>query len=277
MLCFPNAKINIGLHVLRRMPDGYHHLETVFCPVALADVLEFLSDPSRAAGSCTFQATGIPLDGGDTDNLVVKAYRILSKDFPLPAVRIHLHKIIPPGAGLGGGSSDGAFMLKALNTEFNLRLSEEALHSYASELGSDCAFFFRNIPVFAYERGNRFRDLQRFPASLQVALINPGIHISTAQAYQAVVPKIPAVSLESLIGKPIGKWKNEISNDFERVMSSIYPKIAEIKDKLYKLGAVYAAMSGSGSTVFGLFETEVPALDKDFPGYFHWKGVAKPA
>jgi 4-diphosphocytidyl-2-C-methyl-D-erythritol kinase len=272
MLCFPNAKINLGLNIIEKREDGFHSIETVFCPVRLSDVLEFIPEPSLPPGTCIFDSTGISIEGPEEKNLCVRAYHLLNDQFSLPAVHIHLHKIIPPGAGLGGGSSDAAFMLKYLDLQFGLKLDEAELSAYASRLGSDCAFFIRNRPMFGYDRGNLLRELSSFPPNLQVVIVNPGIHISTAEAYAAITPRKPAQPLEELIRLPVGQWKNQIINDFEPVMITRYPVIREIRDRLYDLGAVYASMSGSGSSVYGLFNEKAPTTADQFPGYFCWSG-----
>jgi 4-diphosphocytidyl-2-C-methyl-D-erythritol kinase len=272
MLFFPNTKINIGLNIINKRSDGYHNIETVFCPIGLSDVLEFVILPGMPDGNVDFSMTGIPVQGPGEDNLCVRAYQILNKDFSLPAISIHLHKIVPPGAGLGGGSSDAAFMLKNLNTQFGLNLSEDQLCDYASQLGSDCAFFVKNRPLFGYERGNRFREITLFSSFLEVVVINPGIHVSTAEAYSGVQPGKPANPLEKLINLPINDWKDLIINDFEANIVSKHPVIGDIKNKLYKAGAVYASMSGSGSSVYGLFNENTPAIEDQFPEFFSWSG-----
>jgi len=277
MLCFPNAKINLGLNIICKRTDGYHNIETVFCPVGLADILEFVAEPELADGNVVFTATGIAVDGPEEKNLCVMAYRLLQKDFGLPALHIHLHKIIPPGAGLGGGSSDAAFMLKFLNSQFRLKLDDNALCHYASLLGSDCAFFILNKPVFGFERGNKFRELASFPEEFEIVVVNPGIHVSTAEAYAGVKPGKPDHSLEELISLPVKQWKTFIVNDFETGMVVKYPAIGEIKEKLYAAGAEYAAMSGSGSSVFGMFNKKAPDVKAQFPGHFYWSGPLKPA
>jgi len=272
MLCFPNAKINLGLNIINKRPDGFHNLETIFCPASLCDILEFVPETGLKQGECVLDVTGINIDGAPELNLAVKAYRSLSNDFMLPGVHIHLHKLIPPGAGLGGGSSDAAFMLKFLDKEFDLKLDENALSAYASGLGSDCAFFLRNRPVFAYERGNQFREVSGIPENLQLAVVNPGIHISTADAYREVMPRKPLQSLEELIKLPVAAWKDKIINDFEPAMVSRFPVIGDIRTKLYNAGAAYASMSGSGSSVFALFQDKVPAIRELFPDFFTWSG-----
>jgi 4-diphosphocytidyl-2-C-methyl-D-erythritol kinase len=272
MLCFPNAKINLGLNIIEKRGDGFHSIETVFCPVGLSDVLEFIPEPVLPPGTCIFDSTGIPIDGPDEKNLCVRAYRLLCDQFSLPAVHIHLHKIIPPGAGLGGGSSDAAFMLKYLDLQFDLKLGENKLCAFASQLGSDCAFFIKNRPVFGYDRGNLFRELSSFPRNLQIVIINPGIHINTSEAYAGTSPHRPAQPLEELIRLPVNRWKNQIINDFEAAMITRYPVIGEIRDRLYSLGADYASMSGSGSSVYGLFNEKAPTMGNQFPDYFCWSG-----
>jgi 4-diphosphocytidyl-2-C-methyl-D-erythritol kinase len=274
MLCFPNAKINIGLHVISRRSDGYHNIETVFWPIGLSDVLEIVPLQGVPPGNATLTLTGIPVEGPAEDNLTVKAYHLLSREFKLPAVDIHLHKIIPSQAGLGGGSSDAAFMLKSLNVIFELYLDEDRLCDYASELGSDCAFFIRNKPLFGYERGNRFRDVPVIKEHLEFAVVNPGALIKTSGAYSAIRPGKPGEELETLIRLPVGKWKDRISNDFENYAIGLHPVISDIKDELYRQGAVYAAMSGSGSSVYGIFKETAPYIQDLFPDFFCWTGTA---
>lgn len=272
MLFFPNAKINIGLNIVGKRPDGYHDIETIFCPIALSDILEFVVAPGDPAGKVIFSATGIPVDGSPENNLCVKAYYLLAKEFKLPALQVHLHKIIPMGAGLGGGSSDGAFMLKMLNENFQLGLSEDRLCDYASQLGSDCAFFIKNRPLFGFERGNRFRELPVFPEYMHIVLVNPGIHVGTAEAYAGVTPAKPAESVEELVQLPVETWKDRMVNDFEKSVFRKHPAIGAIKEKLYETGAVYASMTGSGSTVYGLYKETAPDLEAVFPECFVWKG-----
>jgi 4-diphosphocytidyl-2-C-methyl-D-erythritol kinase len=272
MLCFPNAKINIGLNVINRRSDGFHNIETIFCPVGLCDILEFVPLPHQPDGYCTFTTTGIPVACSDENNLCIKAYHALSGDYALPAIDIHLHKMIPMGAGLGGGSSDAAFMLQNLNLQFDLKLDEDRLCDYASELGSDCAFFIKNKPIFGYERGNRFRAIPAFPENIEIAIVNPGIHIGTAEAYSGVQPGKPSQALEELITLPIAEWRNAISNDFEGSVFRKHPVIGDIKNKFYQMGAAYASMSGSGSSVYGIFMDKAPDLTDQFPGFFCWSG-----
>ena len=268
MLFFPNAKINIGLHITNKRPDGYHNIETLFCPVDLSDILEFVPLPGHQSGKSVITVTGIEVEGPAEKNLCVKAYELLCRDFELPAVDIHLHKMIPPGAGLGGGSSDAAFMLKMLNNFFHLQLDEDSLCRYASILGSDCAFFIKNRPLLGFERGNVFEEPGPLPLNFQVIIVNPGFHISTPEAYSGVIPAQPADSLKTLIRLPLDQWKNCIINDFEKTIFEKHPVIANIKQLLYDQGAVYASMSGSGSSVYGLFEKFPEELSDHFPGMF---------
>jgi 4-diphosphocytidyl-2-C-methyl-D-erythritol kinase len=251
MICFPNAKINLGLNVLGKRPDGYHNIETVFYPIPLCDALEVVG-----AETFSFTQTGIPLDAPAEDNLAVKAMRLLSA-YKLPPLEVHLHKAIPSGAGLGGGSSDAAYMLKLLNNFGKLGLGDDELEKMASRLGADCPFFIRNTPVFASGTGNVFEPLNLSLKGLYLCLVTPGIAISTAEAYAALRPQPPSVSLREIIRLPIKEWKRLMTNDFEQSIFGKYPDLAAIKQSLYQAGAVYASMSGSGSSVFGLFEEPV--------------------
>lgn len=271
MLFFPNAKINIGLNIINKRSDGFHNIETVFCPVGLCDVLEFTEAPDQPQGHCSLTITGTTVDGKPEDNLIVKAYRLLHEDFHLPAIQIHLHKMIPMGAGLGGGSSDASFMIKNLNTYFNLNLSESRMCEYASKLGSDCAFFILNRPVFAYERGNIFKETLFLPGNLSIYIVHPGIHVSTVTAYAGVIPQNPVYSVEEWITRPVSEWKDRITNDFEKTVFKTHPLLEQIKMEMYQLGAVYASMSGSGSAIYGLFDGPVPETGA-FDPYFSWQG-----
>jgi 4-diphosphocytidyl-2-C-methyl-D-erythritol kinase len=271
MLFFPNAKINIGLHIVGKRQDGYHNIETVFCPIGLSDMLEFIEIPDMLLGHCSLTITGTHVEGSIDDNLIVKAYRLIHQDFPLPAIQIHLHKIIPMGAGLGGGSSDAAFMIKYLNIKFNLKISDLELCNYASRLGSDCSFFVLNKPVFAVERGNVFRDIHSLPDNLNILVVHPGIHVSTPEAYAGVTPQKPAHSLTELITQPVTEWKDKIVNDFEKTVFQKYPLLETIKEQMYSLGSAYAAMSGSGSAIYGLFSGPVPETEL-FEEYYTWQG-----
>jgi len=275
MLLFPNAKINLGLSVTEKRPDGYHNLLTVFYPIGLSDILEFVEDPKLQRGQCSLTLTGLGVDGDPVNNLCSIAYRLLYDDYDLPGISAHLHKVIPVGAGLGGGSSDAAFMLRGIRHFFELSITDEKLGEYASRLGSDCAFFIRNLPVSASERGNKFRDLRLSLDDYYLALICPPIHIRTSEAYSRVIPAVPEKTPERIVHLPVKDWKGELKNDFEKSIFSLYPEIAGIKDKLYSMGALYASMSGSGSSVFGIFK-EMPSVSHEFPDCFHWCGPLKP-
>lgn len=272
MIVFPNCKINLGLNIIRKRADGFHDLETVFHPIIIRDVLEIIqaSDIQHAASSIQFSATGLEIDGGSTsNNLCVKAYNLLKQDFPqLPPVQMHLHKTIPMGAGLGGGSADGAFALKLLNNKFNLGLSQQQLINYALQLGSDCPFFLLNKPCFATSRGEMMGEIELDLSAYQFVIVNPGIHINTGWAFSQIVPSTPQKSIAEIIQQPMATWKDELVNDFEQAVSSTHPAISSIKEQLYAAGAAYASMSGSGSTVFGIFNKETnPALNFP-PAYF---------
>jgi len=249
MVTFPNAKINIGLQVLTRRADGYHNLETVFYPINLHDVLEVVE-----ANEMRFTPSGLAIPGDGGDNLCMRAYRLLQREYDLPPVHIYLHKVIPLGAGLGGGSSDAAFLLKLVNAKFELGLDEMELMGYASQLGADCAFFIRNAPVLASGIGDIFQDIDLDLSSYHIVLVKPDIHISTQAAYGMVTPNPAGRQLATAIGEPVETWRNQIVNDFESGVFTRYPEIAAVKTLLYEKGAVFAAMSGSGSSVFGLFE-----------------------
>lgn len=266
MLVFPNCKINLGLHILDKREDGFHNLETVFYPVVFRDVLEIIPNSKTEV---EFTGTGLPVDGNTADNLCVKAYHLLKKDFPqLPAVKIHLYKAIPMGAGLGGGSADGAFMLKLLNNKFKLNLSTPELLNYALELGSDCPFFIINKPCFATGRGEELEEIQVDLSVYKIVLINPGIHINTGWAFSNISATSSKKSIKKIIQQPVETWKAELINDFEIPVFAAHPQIKNIKEDLYARGAVYAAMTGSGSTVFGIFNTEINTESFTGKNYF---------
>ena len=254
MICFPNAKINLGLHVLSKRPDGYHTIETVFYPIDLCDALEIVP---ATEGKTGFTQTGIPIAGNPEDNLVVKAYHLLKNDFVLPEVSIFLRKQIPFGSGLGGGSSDAAFMIKLLNDFAGLKLSVEKMETYAGRIGADCPFFIQNRPVFAEGTGNVFSPVTISLQAYHLVVVKPPVSVSTKEAYAEVKPQPPAVPLKEIIRMPINEWKNHLVNDFESGVFSRYPEIGEIKQRLYAEGALYASMSGSGSAVFGIFDRPV--------------------
>lgn len=266
MIVFPNAKINLGLNIINKRPDGFHNIETVFYPVPLTDVLEIIPNESP---SVEFSNFGIEIPGNTANNLCIKAYNALRVNFDLPPVKIILHKNIPMGAGMGGGSSDGAFTLIVLNKMFELGLTDAQLEEYAAKLGSDCAFFIRNKPALGTEKGNVLEDIAVNLQGLYLVIVKPDVHIGTAEAYAGVTPKMPELSLKEITSLPVNQWNGLIKNDFE---DSIFPKhaeIKEIKDTLYKNGALYVSMTGSGAAVFGIFEEET-ILRNRFPGSFYW-------
>jgi 4-diphosphocytidyl-2-C-methyl-D-erythritol kinase len=259
MITFPNAKINLGLNITEKRPDGYHNLETVFYPVPVEDALEIIV-PSHSAGDSkyTFYQSGIKIEGKAEDNLVVKAYCLLDKDLHLPPVDIYLYKHIPLGAGLGGGSADAAFMLKLLNEKCNLCLDTPVLEEYAAALGADCAFFIKSVPTFAEGIGNLLSPVPLSLDGYRLVVITPNVFVSTREAFSHIKPRKPEYSLKEIITRPVSEWKRWMKNDFEESVFPQYPIIREVKAELYEQGAVYAAMSGSGASLFGLFAPEMP-------------------
>lgn len=271
MVCFPNAKINIGLHILDKRSDGYHNIETVFYPAGLTDILELVEDKSLDNGMCELKVTGLHLLGSAEENLVNKTYKLLNRKMILPGVRIHLHKIIPQGSGLGGGSSDAAFMLQLLNKNFRLGLEAEEMEEMISEIGSDCPFFIRNKPVFAFERGNRLSGISLNLRGHFLLIVVPDIRVNTKDAYGMISPLKQAQALQDVVKQPPETWKERVTNEFEKSVFTKFPEIRQIKEKMYNLGAIYASMSGSGSAVYGLFQ-ESPPIAEVFNKYFCWQG-----
>ncbi|UBM61005.1 4-(cytidine 5'-diphospho)-2-C-methyl-D-erythritol kinase [Marinilongibacter aquaticus] len=266
MLTFPNAKINIGLNITEKRPDGFHNIESVFYPIPLCDALEAL--PSH---TLTFSQSGMEIAGNKESNLVFRAFELIRpriKDQML--AKVHLHKVIPMGAGLGGGSADGAFALKLFNSIFQLNLSQKEMEEMAAELGSDCPFFIANKPVFCYDRGIKFKPIELELEGWYIVLVNPNIHISTAEAYAAITPKIAPHNLLESIKRPVEEWKGLIQNDFEEALREKYPILGKIKETLYTKGATYSAMTGSGSTVYGLFREKI-AAESLFPDFSTWQ------
>jgi 4-diphosphocytidyl-2-C-methyl-D-erythritol kinase len=258
VITFSNCKINLGLHVVRKRTDGYHDLETVFYPLPLQDIVEVVR---MEQSPVQFSASGIAVDAPPGQNLCIKAYELVKRSFDLPPVQMHLHKTIPAGAGLGGGSANAAFTLRLLNSKFNLGLSVEQLLDLALQLGSDCPFFIVNKPCMATGRGELLEPVE-LPqlSSHMLVIVNPGIHIATSWAFAQVNPGTNGHSIREIISQPAETWKHELVNVFEEPVFRAHPAIAAIKDQLYHKGAVYASMSGSGSTVFGLFKSE-PVLE----------------
>ena len=267
MITYPNAKINLGLNIVEKRPDGYHNLETVFYPINLQDAIEV----TKLEGDEDYhlKISGVQIEGSADNNLVVKAYRLLKKDFPnIGGIDIHMFKHIPTGAGLGGGSADAAFMIKLLNDKFKLNLSIEKMEEYAAILGADCAFFIQNKPVFASGIGNIFEPINLSLKGYYIVLVKPDIFVSTKDAFANISPQKPQQSLKEIIRMPIETWRATMKNDFEDSVFQKFPEIAAIKDKLYDMGAIYAAMSGSGSSVFGIFREQVEFVDEVFNGCF---------
>lgn len=263
MLTFPNAKINLGLNITEKRPDGYHNLETVFYPIPLEDALEITELQGAPGEKFRLHQAGLEIAGEADSNLVVKAYKLLDEQFHLPPTDIHLFKHIPSGAGLGGGSADAAFMLKLLNEQFGLALTDDALEEYAARLGADCAFFIKNRPVYAEGIGNLFSPITLSLKGYRLWLVKPDIFVSTRDAFARIKPRRPQASLREIIKLPVEEWKACMVNDFEESVFPQFPAIGEIKEEMYRQGAVYASMSGSGSSVYGLFkaDAEVPEVD----------------
>jgi len=279
MLTFPNAKINFGLHVTRKRPDGYHNIESIFYPIPLRDALEVVISEKT-----TFTQTGLPLEITSEHNLVMKAYALMAASFAVPKLDIYLKKAIPSGAGLGGGSADAAFMLKLLfdlcyknethQDEHLLQTRKQShlqLHELASALGADCPFFIPNVPAIVTGTGNQFQPTRISLSGYTVFIVKPPVSVSTTEAYAMVKPQKPTFALENLSSIPVSEWKNVLINDFEPVLFKKYPVIEEIKEKLYATGAVYASMSGSGSAVYGLFTDY--AISPTFDHCYTWKGL----
>lgn len=272
MITFPNAKINLGLDIVEKRPDGYHNLETVFYPIPLCDILEITPATDKDAPDYTFKMYNAVFEGNDDDNLVIKAYKALAADYKLPKVDISLYKHIPTGAGLGGGSADAAFALKMLNKIADLGLSSEELCTYAARIGADCAFFIDNTPAYATGIGNILTPTECSIAGYYLVLVKPDVHVSTKDAYALVTPQKPEQQLTEIAARPIHEWKEAMKNDFEKSIFAKYPEMAKIKDDLYSMGAVYASMSGSGSSFFGIFkeEQDIDRIKELFPGMFCW-------
>lgn len=270
MILFPNAKINLGLHILSKRKDNFHNLETLMVPIGLCDVLEFL--PS-GGNETQFKISGIPVSGEMKENLVFKAYLQLKDRYKLPHLQIHLHKIIPAGAGLGGGSSDAAFMLKGLNKEFELNLSVEELKKIAGSLGSDCSFFIENNTALASGKGEKLLPTINYIKNLKILVFYPGFHVSTADAYSGITPDHTRADLLSLFENERQGWKKSLGNDFEKTIFKKHPVLKDLKDRIYQYGALYASMSGSGSSVYGLFEKDfkIPA---ELQKHLIWEGMS---
>lgn len=272
MLIFPNSKINLGLYVTEKRPDGFHNIETIFYPIPLNDIVEVLQRKDTSGEKALFTNTGIAVDCSVDKNLCIKAYNLLDSDFTLPPVEIILHKAVPMGAGLGGGSADAAYTLVLLNKMFELGLNQEKLAGYAAMLGSDCAFFIYNTPMLGTGRGEILNPVNVNLKGYTLVLVKPPVHVGTAEAYRGVKIGKTELPLKEIIGRPVDEWKTLLKNNFEENIFRNHPEIAAIKEKLYHLGAMYASMSGSGSTVFGIFEKPA-GLEEQFLDFFYWEGV----
>ena len=273
MITFPCAKINLGLNIVSKRPDGYHNLETVFYPIPLTDALEikYMDEKFPSESPCDLKITGNDIDCNEEDNLVIKAYQLLAADFQLPRVHAHLVKRIPTQAGLGGGSSDAAYMIRLLDERFRLNIGIPEMERYAAKLGADCAFFISADPSYAEGIGDVLMPVDVPGAGLggyYLAVVKPSVAVSTRDAYAAIVPKTPAKCCRDIVRQPIETWKDELVNDFEAPIFAMHPELAAIKQNLYDAGAVYAAMSGSGSALFGIFREQPTGLEKEFEGMF---------
>ena len=267
MICFPNAKINLGLNVTEKRTDGFHNIETIFYPIAWCDALEVVETNT---GNFNLYASGYAIAGKQEDNLLYKVYQLIKQTHTLPPINVYLQKALPMGAGLGGGSADAAFFINLLNDAFSLELGDTEKQNIAKQLGSDCAFFINNKPVFAYNKGDEFNAIDLDLSKYYIAVIYPNVRSNTKEAYSLVTPKLPQQSVLEIITQPIETWKDLLVNDFEPSIFSLYPIVKTIKENLYEQGAVYASMSGSGSAVYGLFN-EKPQF-KDIENYPHWIG-----
>lgn len=273
MIVFPCAKINLGLNIVSNRDDGYHNLETVFYPVPLYDALEIkYMDPKFPSDvPCDLKVTGIDLDCDEQWNLVIRAYNLLAEDYELPRVHAHLMKRIPTGAGLGGGSSDGAYMIRLLDERFRLNIGIAEMERCAARLGADCAFFITAEPMYATGIGNILApvdDSIGFLKGLYLAIVKPGISVSTVEAYRQIKPKKPAKCCLDIVRQPIETWREELTNDFEPPVFAAHPELGDIKEKLYDMGAIFAQMSGSGSAIYGIFKEAPENIEDKFPGMF---------
>ena len=273
MIVIPCAKINLGLNIVSKREDGYHNLETVFYPIPLYDALEikYMDEKFPSQVACDLKVTGNAVECDEQNNLVVKAYNLLAEDYKLPRVHAHLYKHIPSQAGLGGGSSDAAFMIRLLDERFRLNIGNPEMEKYAARLGADCAFFIEAEPAYAEGIGDELMPVDGPKGNLNgyyLAIVKPDIAVSTKEAYAAITPTATSKNCREIVRQPIETWKEELVNDFEAPIFKLHPELAEIKEKLYQQGAKYAAMSGSGSALFGIFETEPNGLKEMFQDCF---------
>ena len=275
MITFPIAKINLGLNVVEKRPDGYHNLQTVFYPVPIKDALEVVTmDPAFPSDvDCDLKVSNF--DTGDEQrNLVVRAYHALKADYPaMPRCHAHLYKAIPTQAGMGGGSSDCAYMIRLLNDQFALHLSEQQMMQYAARLGADCAFFIKSRPCYAEGIGEQLEDIDLDLSGWHIAVVRPDIPVPTKEAFSRIRPHFPAKNCRNIVRQPVDTWAAELVNDFEQSVFALHPELAAVKDHLYKMGATYAAMSGSGSALFGLFRERPDRLSQEFPNMFTFSSL----
>ena len=273
MITYPIAKINLGLNVVEKRTDGYHNLQTVFYPVLIKDTLEVealaAGATSTADVDCELRLAGIEIPGDTQQNLVVRAYKLLKQDFPtLPRVTATLQKGIPTQAGMGGGSSDCAYMIRLLNDLFQLGLTDDRMTAYAAQLGADCAFFIKSCPCYAEGIGERLEPIALNLSGWHIGVVRPDIPVPTREAFSRIHPHYPAKCCREIVMQPVETWRNELTNDFEESVFTLHPEIGEVKERLYKMGATYAAMSGSGSALFGLFRERPDTLGREFPDMF---------
>ncbi len=273
MITFPCAKINLGLNIVSKRTDGYHDLETVFYPIPLHDALEikYMDEKFPSESPCDLKVTGNAVDCDEQSNLVVKAYRLLAADYQLPHVHAHLFKNIPSQAGLGGGSSDAAFMIRLLDERFRLNIGNSEMERYAAQLGADCAFFITAEPAYAEGIGDQLMPVdgpEKSLAGYYLAIVKPDVAVSTREAYATIIPHKPAKCCRDIVRQPIETWSEELVNDFEAPVFAIHPLLADIKQRLYDQGAAYAAMSGSGSALFGIFKEKPQRVEQAFEGMF---------
>ena len=264
MVVFPNAKINLGLDIVSKRNDGYHNISSCFYPIPYSDILEIV--PSK---ELQFNSTGIPIPGDTEDNLCLKAFHLIRQDYSIPNVNIHLHKIVPIGAGLGGGSADASFTLKCLDELFELNIDSEQLESYAGKIGSDCPFFIKNNPIIAEGTGNVFTSTSMTLKGKYLVLFYPEIHIGTSEAYEGVVPSPPDEKINFILEGDISSWQDRLKNDFENSIFPSYPQIKILKESLIEAGALYASMTGSGSAVYGIFDKKPTLSTKT---HLVWEG-----
>ena len=276
MITFPIAKINLGLNVVEKRLDGYHNLQTVFYPVPIMDALEIapMSEGFPSDVDCDLKVTNIHIEGDEQRNLVVRAYQLLKKDFPsLPRIHTHLWKGIPTQAGMGGGSSDCAYMIRLLNETFDLQLTNEQMQQYAAQLGADCAFFIESVPCYAEGIGEQLEPISLDLSGWYIGVVRPDIPVPTKEAFSRIHPHYPSLNCREVVMQPVETWRDNLINDFEESVFALHPEIGAVKEQLYKMGATYAAMSGSGSAQFGLFKEEPDGLCQAFPDMFTFSTV----